>query len=86
LLLAKSKKVRRRVAKAQRKREERLLASGEIIEEKIPITKQTIDLPANETGTTEGALAAEKARLGLRRGLRRERRSGIKEANFLQGM
>lgn len=60
--------------------------SGEIIEPKIPVTKQSIDLPGNETGTAEGALAAGRAREELRSGMRRERRSSIKEKNFLKSM
>jgi large subunit ribosomal protein L54 len=60
--------------------------SGTVIEPKIPITKQSIDLPANEEGTAEGALSAERARGELRSGMRRERRSNIKEANFLKSM
>lgn len=84
--LAKSKKVRRKVAKAARKAEEKVRLSGIIIEPKIPITKQSIDLPSNETGTAEGALEAERTRGELRSGMRRERRSNIKEKNFLKSM
>jgi large subunit ribosomal protein L54 len=60
--------------------------SGEVIEEKIPVTRQSIDLPANETGTVEGAMEAGRAREELRTNMRKERRSGIKEKNFLKSM
>lgn len=50
-------------------------ASGKVIEKKISITKQTIDLEAS------GA-----AREELTEALRKERRKGIKDANFLRSM
>jgi large subunit ribosomal protein L54 len=63
-----------------------LRLSGEVIEEKIPVTRQSIDLPANETGTVEGAMEAGRAREELRINMRKERRSSIKEKNFLKSM
>ncbi|PSS25338.1 hypothetical protein M430DRAFT_47813 [Amorphotheca resinae ATCC 22711] len=83
---SKSKKLRRKAAKRQRKLEEKLRLSGEVIEEKIPVTRQSIDLPANETGTVEGAMEAGRAREELRINMRKERRSSIKEKNFLKSM
>lgn len=85
---AKSKKLRRKAAKAQRKLEAKLLASGDLssLQPKIPITKQSIDLPANEEGTLAGALKAGEKRDELRDAMRRERRDKIKEVNFLKGM
>ena len=53
---------------------------------KIPITKQSIDLPGNEAGKVEGALEASGKRDELRDAMRRERREKIKEVNFLKGM
>jgi large subunit ribosomal protein L54 len=84
--LAKSKKVRRKAAKRQRKIDEKNRLSGKIIEPKIPLAKQSIDLPSNKSGTAEGALAADRARNELRSVMRKDRRSGIKEKNFLKSM
>jgi large subunit ribosomal protein L54 len=85
---AKSKKLRRKAAKQQRKLEAARLASGDMsaLEPKIPLTQQSIDLPANEEGTIAGALEADSKRDELREAMRRERRSKIKETNFLKAM
>ncbi|KAL2070967.1 hypothetical protein VTL71DRAFT_13993 [Oculimacula yallundae] len=84
---SKSAKLRRKAAKRARKLELLRLASGEAAPEaRIPLTQQSIDLPSNSEGTTEGALLAEGKREELRGAMRRERRKGIKEANFLKGM
>jgi large subunit ribosomal protein L54 len=85
---AKSKKLRRAAAKRQRKLEAKMLASGDMsaLQPKIPLTQQSIDLPANEEGTIEGALEAEAKRKELRSALREERRKKIKETNYLKSM
>ncbi|KAH8586600.1 mitochondrial ribosomal protein L37-domain-containing protein [Bisporella sp. PMI_857] len=85
---SKSKKVRRAAAKRQRKLEARLAASGDIeaLRPKIPITRQTIDLPGNEEGGLEGALEAEGKREELRAAMRRDRRKDIKGKNYLKSM
>ncbi|KAG4429883.1 hypothetical protein IFR05_014627, partial [Cadophora sp. M221] len=84
---SKSAKIRRKAAKRARKLEAMRLAAGEAAPEaRIPITQQSIDLPFNSEGTTKGALDAEGKREELRGAMRRERRKGIKEANFLRGM
>ncbi|KAH6723586.1 mitochondrial ribosomal protein L37-domain-containing protein [Leptodontidium sp. 2 PMI_412] len=84
---SKSAKLRRKAAKRARKLEAMRLAAGEAAPEaRIPITQQSIDLPFNSEGTTKGALDAEGKREELRGAMRRERRKGIKEANFLRGM
>jgi large subunit ribosomal protein L54 len=85
---AKSKKLRRKAAKQQRKLEAKMLASGDMsaLQPKIPLTQQSIDLPGNEEGTVEGALEADSRRQELRAALREERRKGIKEANYLKSM
>lgn len=57
-----------------------------VLEPKIPLTQQSIDLPANEEGTVEGALEAGAKREELREAMRRERRAKIKETNFLKAM
>ena len=87
-LTAKSKKQRRLAAKRQRKLEERILASGDasLLQPKIPLQQQSIDLPSNLEGTEEGAVAAIAARDALTAAMRKERRAKIKEANFLKSM
>ncbi len=85
---AKSKKQRRLAAKRQRALELRLIAEGNIeaLAPKIPLQQQTVNLAANEEGTTEGAVAATSAREELRRAMRRERKAKIKESNYLKSM
>lgn len=85
---SKSKKQRRMAAKRQRALEEKLLAEGnlEALAPKIPLQHQSINMPANEAGTAEGAVAAAKAREELRRAMRRERKAKIKESNYLKSM
>lgn len=53
---------------------------------KIPITQQSVDLPANAEGSVQGALEAERVREDLTAALRKERRKGIKNSNFLKSM
>lgn len=50
------------------------------------MTQQSIDLPSNEQNTIEGALEAVGKREELTEALRRERRSKIKETNYLKSM
>lgn len=85
---SKSKKQRRIAAKRQRSLEAKLLAEGnlEALAPKIPLQQQSINMPGNEEGTPEGALAAVAAREDLRKAMRKERRSKIKEANYLKSM
>ncbi|KAI0486103.1 mitochondrial ribosomal protein L37-domain-containing protein [Xylaria cf. heliscus] len=85
---SKSKKQRRLAAKRQRLLAARILASGDLsaLAPKIPLQHQSINLPANESGTIEGAVAAQDAREDLRRALRRERKAKIKESNYLKSM
>ncbi|KAI0136560.1 mitochondrial ribosomal protein L37-domain-containing protein [Xylariales sp. AK1849] len=85
---SKSKKQRRLAAKRQRALEARLLAEGNIeaLAPKIPLQQQSINMPANEEGTPEGALAAVAAREQLRQAMRKERRAKIKESNYLKSM
>lgn len=80
---AKSKKQRRVAAKRLRK-----LAAlhPEGLAPKIPLEQQSIDLPRNEEGTVEGALAAGEARDEITRRLRMKRRGEIKTSNYLKGM
>ncbi|KAI1390128.1 mitochondrial ribosomal protein L37-domain-containing protein [Hypoxylon trugodes] len=85
---SKSRKQRRLAAKRQRATEARLLAEGnlEALAPKIPLQQQSINLPSNEEGTVEGAIAAAKAREELRAAMRRERKAKIKETNYLKSM
>ncbi|KAI1142667.1 mitochondrial ribosomal protein L37-domain-containing protein [Hypoxylon sp. FL0543] len=85
---SKSKKQRRLAAKRQRLTEARLLAEGNIeaLAPKIPLQHQTINLPSNEDGTPEGAIAAQQAREELRKAMRKERKAKIKESNYLKSM
>ncbi|OTA69221.1 hypothetical protein K449DRAFT_384145 [Hypoxylon sp. EC38] len=85
---SKSKKQRRLAAKRQRALEARLLAEGnlEALAPKIPLQQQSINLPSNEDGTPEGAVAAQQAREELRKAMRKERKAKIKESNYLKSM
>lgn len=87
-LVAKSKKQRRAAMKRQRKLEERLLAEGNsgLLDPKVPLQEQSVDLPSNEEGTLEGGLEAVERREEVRRAMRRARRTNIKEKNYLKGM
>lgn len=81
-MTAKSKKQRRRAAKALRKQQ---LLNPEALAPKVPLHEQTIDLPSGD-GTLEGAIDAASARDSLTKSLRKNRRDKIKEANFLKAM
>ncbi|KAI9744575.1 MAG: hypothetical protein M1818_002104 [Claussenomyces sp. TS43310] len=85
--IAKSKKQRRIAAKRQRKLEAQLLATegADALAPKVPMQRQTIDLPRNEEGSISGALDAVTKREELRKAMRGERRAKIKESNFLKG-
>lgn len=85
---AKSKKQRRLALKRKRVQEARLLASGDLeaLVPKIPLQKQTINLPGAEPGNVGQAVAAVDKREELRRAMRKERRAGIKESNYLKAM
>jgi len=84
---SKSKKQRRAAAKRKIKHDQALLASGDLeaLAPKIPLQRQTIDLPSNEAGTISGALEAVEKREEVRKAMRGERRKKIKESNFLKG-
>ncbi|KAK8027316.1 hypothetical protein PG991_004372 [Apiospora marii] len=85
---SKSKKQRRLAAKRQRALEARLMAEGnlEALAPKIPLQQQSINMPGNEDGTPEGAVAAAAAREDLRKAMRKERKAKIKESNYLKSM
>ena len=81
-IIAKSKKQRRVAAKRLRKEQ---LANPGLLEPKVPIYEQTIDLPAGD-GSLESAVDAAAAREELRKAMRVKRRAAIKENNFLKAM
>ncbi|KAL9629187.1 MAG: hypothetical protein Q9164_006986, partial [Protoblastenia rupestris] len=79
----KSKKQRRIASKAARARTAAGL-QGDEPAIKVPLHKQSIDLPSG-MGEEEGRKAAE-AREGLKDSMRDARRKGIREDNYLRGM
>ena len=81
--IAKSKKQRRLAAKRLRKA---TTQDPDGLARHVPLEEQSVDLPANENGTLEGALEAGTRREELTHRLRQKRRASIKEANFLKGM
>ncbi|KAG8626398.1 hypothetical protein KVT40_005343 [Elsinoe batatas] len=90
-LYAKSAKQRRKAAKALRKREAALAASGESLAPPVPIEEQSVDLPVGDSlGTSEAAvqlnIEATSARQDVTKALRKKRRAKIKEMNFLKSM
>ncbi|KAK4181683.1 mitochondrial ribosomal protein L37-domain-containing protein [Triangularia setosa] len=85
---SKSKKQRRLAAKRQRQLEAKLMASGDLeaLAPKIPLQKQTINLPGAETGELKDVVQAADKRQELRKAMRKERRANIKESNYLKTM
>ena len=79
---AKSKKQRRRAAKALRRQQ---LLNPELLEPKVPMYEQSIDLPAGD-GSIAGNKDALNARGELTHAMRVNRRAKIKEGNFLKAM
>ncbi|KAK0703730.1 mitochondrial ribosomal protein L37-domain-containing protein [Lasiosphaeria miniovina] len=85
---SKSRKVRRLAAKRQRTLEAKILASGdmEALAPKIPLVKQTINLLVGEGQGLPDALQAAEKREELRVAMRKDRKSKIKESNYLKTM
>ncbi|KAK4101644.1 hypothetical protein N658DRAFT_523742 [Parathielavia hyrcaniae] len=85
---SKSKKQRRLALKRQRQQEAKLLASGDLaaLVPKIPLQKQTVNLPGAEPGNLAQAVEAVDKREELRQAMRKERRAKIKETNYLKAM
>lgn len=79
---AKSKKQRQKAAKALRKQGG---ANPESLIPKVPLHEQTVDLYGGD-GTVEGGKRAAATRDELTVSMRKDRRSKIKEANFLKSM
>jgi len=80
--VAKSKKQRRLAAKALRRQQ---ALNPDMLEPKIPMYEQSIDLPAGDV-TLAGNKDALNARGELTHAMRKHRRSKIKEGNFLKAM
>ncbi|PNS18540.1 54S ribosomal protein L37, mitochondrial [Sphaceloma murrayae] len=90
-LYAKSAKQRRKAAKALRKKEMAMAASGKSLAPAVPLEEQSIDLPAGDSlgaspRAVEVNLQASAVRQDVTKALRKKRRAKIKEMNFLKGM
>ncbi|KAK0753930.1 mitochondrial ribosomal protein L37-domain-containing protein [Schizothecium vesticola] len=86
---SKSKKTRRLATKRRLATEAKMLATGnlEALVPKIPLGKQSVNLPGGGEGEgVEEAVWAAEMREELRRALRKERKRGIKESNYLKTM
>ncbi|KKY29602.1 putative mitochondrial ribosomal protein subunit l37 [Diaporthe ampelina] len=85
---SKSKKQRRIAAKRQRELEAKMLATGnlEALAPKIPLQKQSINLPGKSDGDVKDAILAVEKREELRKAMRKERKAKIKEDNYLKSM
>lgn len=85
---AKSKKQRRLAAKQQKAREAKLLAEGnlEALAPKVPLQKQSGNLPGEAGGSVHDNVVAADKREELRKAMRKERKAKIKEANYLKSM
>ncbi|RCI15587.1 hypothetical protein L249_3471 [Ophiocordyceps polyrhachis-furcata BCC 54312] len=79
---SKSKKTRREAAKRARALE----AAGGLTAPKIPVQRQSINLPGEEGGSVEDNIDAIYKREELRKAMRKERKAKIKETNFLKSM
>ena len=68
--------------------EAKLLESGDLsaLVPKVPLQKQSINLPGEEGGSLRDAIYASQKREELRKAMRKERKSKIKEANYLKTM
>ena len=74
--------------KRARTLEAKLLASGDLeaLAPKIPLSKQSLNLPGSVAGGVQEAVVADDKREELRKAMRKERRAKIKEANYLKAM
>jgi len=64
------------------------MASGDVesLAPKIPLERQTVNLPDGKDGALEHVLEAEQKRLELKKAMRADRKRKIKENNFLRSM
>ncbi|KAL7820023.1 mitochondrial ribosomal protein L37 domain-containing protein [Trichoderma gracile] len=85
---SKSKKQRKLAAKRQKALEAKLLAEGnlEALAPKVPLPKQSVNLPGDKDGSVLDNIAAAEKREELRKAMRKERRAAIKESNYLKSM
>ncbi|KAK3362712.1 mitochondrial ribosomal protein L37-domain-containing protein [Lasiosphaeria hispida] len=85
---SKSRKQRRLANKRRTQMEDKMMASGnlEALAPKIPLPKQSINLPDGGSGGLEDAVHAIEKREELRKAMRKERKAEIKESNYLKTM
>ncbi|KAK5658715.1 hypothetical protein OQA88_1524 [Cercophora sp. LCS_1] len=85
---SKSRKQRRLAAKRRQQQEAKLLASGnlEALVPPVPLPKQSVNLPGSQNGTLEDSIYAAEKREELRKAMRKQRKEGIKESNYLKTM
>ncbi|KAL0474294.1 mitochondrial ribosomal protein L37 domain-containing protein [Neurospora intermedia] len=85
---SKSKKQRRLAMKRARAQEAKILASGDLeaLAPKIPLQKQSVNLPGAVNGGVQDAVLADEKREELRKAMRKERKAKIKESNYLKAM
>ncbi|KAK3354825.1 mitochondrial ribosomal protein L37-domain-containing protein [Neurospora tetraspora] len=85
---SKSKKQRRLAMKRARAQEAKLLASGDLeaLAPKIPLQKQSVNLPGAVNAGVADAVVADEKREELRKAMRKERKAKIKESNYLKAM
>ncbi|KAK1776146.1 mitochondrial ribosomal protein L37-domain-containing protein [Copromyces sp. CBS 386.78] len=85
---SKSKKQRRLAMKRARTLEAKLMASGDLeaLAPKIPLQKQSVNLPGAVNGGVQDAVLADEKREELRKAMRKERKAKIKETNYLKAM
>lgn len=74
--------------KRARALEARLMASGDLeaLVPKIPLQKQSVNLPGAVNGGVQDAVLADEKREELRKAMRKERKAKIKETNYLKAM
>ncbi|KAK3330158.1 mitochondrial ribosomal protein L37-domain-containing protein [Apodospora peruviana] len=84
---SKSKKQRRLANKRLRQLEDKA-RSGDVdaLIPKIPLQKQSVNLPGSEGDDVVAAVQAVDKRDELRKAMRKERRAKIKESNYLKSM
>lgn len=74
--------------KRARAQEAKLLASGDLeaLAPKIPLQKQSVNLPGAVNAGVADAVVADEKREELRKAMRKERKAKIKESNYLKAM
>lgn len=80
--------MRRLAMKRARQLEAKLMASGDLeaLAPKIPLQKQSVNLPGAVNSSVQEAVMADDKREELRKAMRKERKAKIKETNYLKAM